>query len=84
LLRQLLVILEKLWQSEVPIGWERGNITPIFKKGKRKEDPGNNKPFSLTSVLSKIMEQILQETMLRHMEKKEVTGDSQHGFTKAK
>lgn len=46
--RPLSIIFERLWQlGEVPDGWDRPNITSIFRKDK-KEDPENYRLVSLT------------------------------------
>ncbi|CAM5115619.1 unnamed protein product [Eretmochelys imbricata] len=80
----LALIFENSWRSgEVPDDWKTANVVPIFKKGK-KEDPGNYRPVSLTSVPGKIMEQVLKESILKHLEERKVIRNSQHGFTKGR
>ncbi|CAM4587715.1 unnamed protein product [Lepidochelys kempii] len=80
----LAIIFENSWRSgEVPDDWKKANIVHIFKKGK-KEDPGNYSPVSLTSVPGKIMEQVLKESILKHLEERKVIRNSQHGFIKGK
>ncbi|CAM4618405.1 unnamed protein product [Lepidochelys olivacea] len=80
----LAIIFENSWRSgEVPDDWKNANVVPIFKKGK-KEDPGNYRPVSLTSVPGKIVEQVLKESILKHLEERKEIRNSQHGFTMGK
>ncbi|KFU96183.1 hypothetical protein M959_13771, partial [Chaetura pelagica] len=52
--------------GEVPEDWRIANVTPVYKKGK-KEDPGNYRPVSLTSIPGKVMEQLVLVTISRHI-----------------
>ncbi|KAK4817035.1 hypothetical protein QYF61_026041 [Mycteria americana] len=50
----LSTVFEWSWHlEEVPEDWNRANITPIFKNGK-KEDLENYRPFSTTSIPRKV------------------------------
>lgn len=48
------------------------------------EDPGNHRSVSLTSVLSKVIEQIIVKTISRYTKDKKVMRRNQHGFNQRK
>ena len=55
----------------------------IFKKGD-KSYPGNYRPISLTSQICKILESILRDNIVNHLNIQTLLLKSQHGFTKGK
>ena len=67
----------------VPDEWKEAGVTPLFKKGK-KSDAQNYRPVSLTSIICKIMESILKDEILNHINKHSLIRQSQHGFTKGR
>jgi len=67
----------------VPEDWRKATVTPVFKEGK-KEDPGNYRLVSLTSIPGKVMEQLMLEVIIKQVEEKKVIKSSQHGFTRGK
>ena len=58
-------------------------ICPIFKKGKKNE-AGNYRPVSLTSVVCKIMESIIKESLVKYAEANKLIADCQHGFMRGR
>ncbi|GAB0182551.1 mitochondrial enolase superfamily member 1 [Grus japonensis] len=84
IVRPLSIIFEWSWESgEVSVDWKLANVVPIFKKGK-KEDPGNYRPVSLTSVPGKIVEKIMLGVIEKHLKDNTVIGHSQHGFVRGR
>jgi len=80
----LSINFERFWRAgEVPEDWRKANVTPVFKEGK-KEDPGNYRPVSLTTIPGKAMEQLILEVIVKQVEEKKVIKSSHHELTKGK
>ena len=47
-----MIFNKSLKEGVVPNSWKEAEVVPIFKKGKR-DDPGNYRPVSLTSIMVK-------------------------------
>jgi hypothetical protein len=66
-----------------PTCWKLSLIHPIPKKGD-KSDPSNYRPISLTSILAKVFESLLNSHFLSHLESLHLLSDHQYGFRKAR
>ena len=70
---------ETLRQGKIPLDWKRANVSPIFKKGSRNLAE-NYRPISLTSIVCKMMETLIRDRLLEHLQKEKLLSPKQHGF----
>ena len=61
------IFKKSLQEGTVPNDWKLANIVPLHKNGS-KSSPENYRPISLTSVVSKIMEKLVRDKIMEHME----------------
>ena len=72
-----------LESGEVPDDMRIADVTPIFKAGENILG-SNYRPISLTSVPGKLLESIVKDRIVSHLEEHELIGRSQHGFLRGK
>ena len=78
-----IIFAKSLAEGKVPDDWKSANISPIFKKGS-KASAGNYRPVSLTSIVCKLMESILKDAIVDHLQRNCILNRSQHGFLPGK
>ena len=84
LVNPIYILMRKsLDEGGVPNDWKTANVSPIFKKGS-KNSVNNYRPVSLTSQISKIIEAVLRDHIVAHLERFELIKESQHGFRKGR
>ena len=65
--------------SKFPEGCKTAKVRPIFKKGKNTE-PKKYRSVSLLPVMSKVIERVVHNQLIQHLEKYKIIFDYQSGF----
>ena len=74
---------KSIQQGKIPNQWKEAEVRPIFKKGD-KSSPGNYRPVSLTSIICKIFEGFIRDTLYKHTTDNDLLSNDQYGFTKGR
>ena len=72
-----------LTTGKVPSIWKQGVVTAIYKKGNRNL-ASNYRAITLTSIVCKLCEDFVTESLRAHLIKNQKQDPSQHGFTPKK
>ena len=65
--------------SQIPNAWRSAIVTPVFKSG-LSSDPSNYRPISLTSPACKILESIINDSIIEYLLTNDLLSKQQYGF----
>ena len=74
---------ESLDISLIPKNMKNAHITPIHKGGRR-DIPKNYRPIALTSILIKVFEKVIRNSLVQYLESHGMMNNQQHGFRKGR
>ena len=72
-----------LQNGKLPKQWKTANVSAIHKSGK-KTDAANYRPISVTSIICRVMEKIIRNAIVQHLESNNLLSKYQHGFRKGR
>jgi Reverse transcriptase (RNA-dependent DNA polymerase). len=67
--------------GQLPRDWKRFTITPVYKGGSR-DSPTSYRPIALLSIVSKVLESLIDDDLRRQLERMNLLPIEQHGFRK--
>ena len=86
---ELAPVLSKLFNKSLnsgscPSSWKKADVFPVHKKGDR-SITSNYRPISITSVICKVMESLINKKILSFLDNNQTNffSDHQYGFQKA-
>ena len=78
-----LLFVKTIKDGKLPKDWKTAEVRPIFKKG-CKTSAGNYRPVSLTSVVCKVFEGFIRDSLYNHMVTNNILSINQFGFCKGR
>ena len=73
-----------LSEGKFPSAWKIGSVSPILKAGKNPSEPVSYRPVTLLSCLSKVLERLVHDQLLKYCLAENVIPDEQFGFLKGR
>jgi len=74
-----MIYQKSIEEGELPEDFKQTNISPLYKKGDKLQT-SNYRPINMASVPGKLLESLVKDALLNHLEGNNLLHDSQHGF----